>query len=587
MSLDDQIRDATEALSRRLREEFDAEVTRLSERLSASLEADRAAELASALEKARAEAEQQLAHALATSRAEAEHRLESAVAQARTEAQQAGEAAAEQARTTVSEQLEAARTEARLEAEARLRAEQDRVVEVARAEARLETERRLESELTQARAEAESRLGEVEAAARAEAEQRLASEIAGARAEAQRMVDDESASPPVSSEAAVASAKAEAKDLLEKQLAASRVDADRRLEAEVARLRAQHEVALEKALAESQTQIDEQIAAAVDAALAEEAQEAKNDVDVDVSPMWAASEGEGDEGGGGVSVSAQSVRRRSLDAVRRLDAATSLTGLLDGLLAAVGADAARAAVLVLRGDRLRGWGADGFGDRMGEPRSLDLALEPSDLIGRAMADARAVTSQPEESGPEEVLSLPAFARLPSGCVAVAAPVMVGGRAVGAVYADDGGDAQRTTSSGWLEAVELLTIHASRCAEALTAARAVELLGAPTGDAAAAPVPENDEGNDEDDGGVQAARRYARLLVSEIRLYNEDAVRAGREHRDLAHRLRAEIARARELFAERTPADLPLAEALFTEELVRTLADGDAGLMGDDEPGAPS
>ena len=554
MALDDQIREATEALSRRLREEFDAEVTRLAERLSASLEADRGAELASALEKARAEAEQQLAHALATSRAEAEHHLESAVAKARTEAQQEGE--------VVAEQLEAARTEARAEAEARL-----------------EAEGRLEREVTQARAEAESRLGEVEAAPRAEAGQRLASEIASARAEAQRLADAASANPPAGSEVAVASAKAEAKDLLEKQLAASRVDADRRLEGEVARLRAQHEVALEKALAESQSQIDEQIAAAVGAALEEEARD-----DVDVYPMRAASEGEGDKAG--ASVSAQLVRRRSLDAVRRLDAATSLTGLLDGLLAAVGADAARAAVLVLRGDRLRGWGADGFGDSMGEPRSLDLAPESSDLIGRAMADARAVTSRPEESGADGVLSRPAFARLSTGCVAVAAPVMVGGRAVGAVYADDAGDAERTTSSGWVEAVELLTIHASRCAEALTAARVVDLLGllgAPTGDALAASL----VGNGEGDGGAQAARRYARLLVSEIRLYNEDAVRAGREHRDLAHRLRAEIARARELFAERTPADLPLAEALFTEQLVRTLADGDAGLMGDDEPGAPS
>ena len=198
-----------------------------------------------------------------------------------------------------------------------------------------------------------------------------------------------------------------------------------------------------------------------------------------------------------------------------------------------------------------------------------------------MADARAVTLRPEESGPDGVLTLPDFAWLPTGCVAVAAPVMVGGRAVGAVYADDAGDARRTTSSGWLEAVELLTIHASRCAEALTAARAVDLLGAPTGGAIAASL----AGNSEGDGGVQAARRYARLLVSEIRLYNEDAVRSGREHRALAHRLRAEIARARELFAERTPADLPLAEALFTEELVRTLADGDDSLMGNDEPGA--
>ena len=535
MSLNDQIREATEALSRRLREEFDAEATRLAERLSASLEADRAAELASALEKARAEAEQER------------------------------EAAVEKVLATVSERLEAAR----VEAEARLGIERDRLVEAARAEAQLEAARRLESEVTRAEA-AERRLGEVEAAA-ADMEQRLASEIASARAEAQRMAAAASANPPVTSAAAVASVTAEETGVLEKQLTASLVDADRRLEAEVARLQAQHEVALERALTESRTQIDEQIAEAVDAALAEEAQD-------DVSPMRAASEG---EGGDGDSVSAQSVRRRSLNAVRRLDAATSLTGLLDGLLAGVGADAERAAVFVLRGGRLRGWGADGFGDSKGEPRSLELAPDPSDIIGRAMADAGAVTSRPEERGPDGVLSLPAFARLPTGCVAVAAPVMVGGRAVGAVYADDAGDARRTTSSGWLEAIELLTIHASRCAESLTAARAVDLLGAPTGDAVAASL----AGNSEGDGGVQAARRYARLLVSEIRLYNEDAVRSGREHHDLAHRLRAEIARARELFAERTPADLPLAEALFTEELVRTLADGDDSLMGNDEPGA--
>ena len=52
---------------------------------------------------------------------------------------------------------------------------------------------------------------------------------------------------------------------------------------------------------------------------------------------------------------------------------------------------------------------------------------------------------------------------------------------------------------------------------------------------------------EDDG----ARRYARLLVSEIKLYNESAVRTGRERRDLLVRLRPEIDRARRLYEERS------------------------------------
>src|SRR5262249_29490242 len=49
-----------------------------------------------------------------------------------------------------------------------------------------------------------------------------------------------------------------------------------------------------------------------------------------------------------------------------------------------------------------------------------------------------------------------------------------------------------------------------------------------------------------------ARRYARLLIADIRLYNEAAVRTGREQRDLAHRLQPEIARARHAFEERVP-----------------------------------
>ena len=77
----------------------------------------------------------------------------------------------------------------------------------------------------------------------------------------------------------------------------------------------------------------------------------------------------------------------------------------------------------------------------------------------------------------------------------------------------------------------------------------------------------------------SAKRYARLLVSEIKLYNEAAVRAGREHRDLMTRLRPEIDRARRLYEERVPASVGR-YSLFEEELVQTLAEGDAALLGE-------
>ena len=81
------------------------------------------------------------------------------------------------------------------------------------------------------------------------------------------------------------------------------------------------------------------------------------------------------------------------------------------------------------------------------------------------------------------------------------------------------------------------------------------------------------------GDDQGARRFARLLVSEIKLYNEAAVRAGRQQRDLRQRLRAEIDRAQRLYEERVPPAVGARHAYFQQELVQTLADGDPALLG--------
>ena len=77
----------------------------------------------------------------------------------------------------------------------------------------------------------------------------------------------------------------------------------------------------------------------------------------------------------------------------------------------------------------------------------------------------------------------------------------------------------------------------------------------------------------------SARRYARLLVSEIKLYNEAAVQIGRQKRDLLTRLKPEIDRARKLYAQRISPAVDSRGALFQQELVQTLADGDASLLG--------
>jgi len=82
-----------------------------------------------------------------------------------------------------------------------------------------------------------------------------------------------------------------------------------------------------------------------------------------------------------------------------------------------------------------------------------------------------------------------------------------------------------------------------------------------------------------------ARRFARLLVSEIKLYNEKKVIEGRESQDLYDRLREAIDRSREMYDKRVQP--PVAEKFdyFHYELVNSLADGDAGRLGSTYPGA--
>jgi hypothetical protein len=83
-------------------------------------------------------------------------------------------------------------------------------------------------------------------------------------------------------------------------------------------------------------------------------------------------------------------------------------------------------------------------------------------------------------------------------------------------------------------------------------------------------------------GVDAheeARRLARLLVSEIKLYNEEQVEEGRRNRDLYERLKDDIDRSRQLYEERVETSVLNSTDYFYQELVRILAAGDARALG--------
>ncbi|MEA2325753.1 MAG: hypothetical protein QOE68_712 [Thermoanaerobaculia bacterium] len=76
-----------------------------------------------------------------------------------------------------------------------------------------------------------------------------------------------------------------------------------------------------------------------------------------------------------------------------------------------------------------------------------------------------------------------------------------------------------------------------------------------------------------------ARRFARLLVSEIKLYNEPKVDLGRKNKDLYERLKEDIDRSRQMYDERIAEDVRKTSNYFYDELVRILADGHADALG--------
>jgi hypothetical protein len=82
-----------------------------------------------------------------------------------------------------------------------------------------------------------------------------------------------------------------------------------------------------------------------------------------------------------------------------------------------------------------------------------------------------------------------------------------------------------------------------------------------------------------------ARRFARLLVSEIKLYNEQKVREGRTQGDIYQRLREDIDRSRQMYDKRVVPSVAARFDYFHQELVNTLAEGDPSKLGHSYPGS--
>ena len=442
---------------------------------------------------------------------------------------------------------------------------------------RAEWTARLQSEIATARAEAEADaeqrwVSKVEAL-RAEWTARLQSEIATTRSEVERTMVAETMRVRVEAEQAAAESAAHARReveqalLLERERGQGDFEAEReRAQAELESERRQAQVEIEAERLRAQAEVEAERHRG-QAQLATERQRAESEL----TRARAAFDVERERTAGLIEDARRSAvpamnTSGLLEAIRAIDGAASLSDALAASVRGAVLEAPRAALFIVNGGELQEWSVPGVPTVNAGRFSAD--GPEAGLLSDALRLQEVVTTD-NNGGP----AAPGFASLPSGRLALAVPFVLDGQSVAVLYADEGADGKAPSS--WPEVVQILGHHASACVAYLTAVRTAQAMQMMTG----ADVPAAEPGREPEPDEAQGARRYARLLVSEIKLYNEAQVRMGRERRDLMTRLKPEIDRARRLYDERIAPSIHSRDVYFQQELVQTLADGDQSLLG--------
>ena len=333
----------------------------------------------------------------------------------------------------------------------------------------------------------------------------------------------------------------------------------------------------------------------------------------------------GGEGGGGDTL--KNVRR----SMTKLNEGTSLTDVLTLLLDELSQFAPRVAIFILKGGSCIGWNGKGFDEspgfnndgikRISVPTSANTVF--SDVINSRMSFVGEINKHPDNI---QLLSRIGNV-LPSNIFAT--PLVLRDRIAAVVYADSGDGSSQLHDS---EALEILTAYASKLLDALSAQKSpvktgehlsppatppprpapampvkeqeaeesgtvmfssaemnVSSFGAPGASAEPAPAapaaagPDLDSMDSDTRKKHEEAMRFARLLVSEIKLYNEAKVQQGRTNNGIYNLMRDDIERSRQLYKERVPEPIRSRTNYFNDELIRILADGDASAMGQSLP----
>lgn len=282
-----------------------------------------------------------------------------------------------------------------------------------------------------------------------------------------------------------------------------------------------------------------------------------------------------------------------------------LRALLDGAANFSG----RAALLVLKGGTLNGWQSRGFPD---DGAVKKLALDSSrGLAGRAVQDRTPAAAAAAEFDSAFISAV----GNPVDGNAIVLPLVVKDKVVAALYADAGThDSGRfdvsalqllVRSTGhWLELIAFRKAGAPSAetappepppparVEQPVVAAAVAAAPPPAPVAAAPPPPPptpepaaaaEPAMSPEDAEVHKKAKRFAKLLVDEIKLYNQAKVAEGRKNKDLYDRLKEDIDKSRATYEKRFGSTVAASADYFNSEVVRILAENDSSLLGANYP----
>jgi hypothetical protein len=157
------------------------------------------------------------------------------------------------------------------------------------------------------------------------------------------------------------------------------------------------------------------------------------------------------------------------------------------------------------------------------------------------------------------------------------PVLARGRCAALLYVDPARDDSAQAAVELLVAVAGLSLGARPLSTALVAIEAAAAASASAPDwYAALPLAEREL--------HLRAKRFARVQAAEMRLFRSAEVRGGRARQNLYQALQGPIDKAREAFHRQFLAACPSMVDYLHQELVRTLANGDAAALGSSYPG---